>query len=422
MSVADVLFQTFFQAGFECSTHKNKIGRRLDLLASTGHDCFGRQDLRRLRDIHIRAIRTAARWHLIEETPGSYNFESLRLTLDAADAEEMQVILDVLHFGWPDHIDVLSEEFPHQFGEFTLHLARFLKKRPRRCVMLAPVNEISFLSWAGGDKGTISPFATGRGDEFKRNLVRAAVVSSEILLNEMADVRLIAPEPVIHIVGNPDIPGDVEEAAAYRMAQFQSWDMLSGRMEPELGGRPEYLDIIGMNFYARNEWVHNATVPLERDDPRFRHFHLIIREVWERYKRPMFVSETGTEDDKRADWFNYVCDEVATAIQCGMPVHGICLYPILNHPGWDDDRYCCNGLFDYPDANGNREIYQPLAEALAHQQTRFAPTYEMNYATITRRPDLPFTSPVGVRVSAAPTPDEPLRPRPESLFHRGTDL
>jgi hypothetical protein len=50
----------------------------------------------------------------------------------------------------------------------------------------------------------------------------------------------------------------------------------------------------------------------------------------------------------------------------GIPIEGICLYPIVNHPGWDDDRHCHNGLWDYADAHGQREIYEPL-EAEIHR-------------------------------------------------------
>jgi hypothetical protein len=52
-------------------------------------------------------------------------------------------------------------------------------------------------------------------------------------------------------------------------------------------------------------------------------------------------------------------------------VKGICLYPILNHPGWEDDRHCHNGLWDYPDETGEREIYRPLAEELGKQSYEF---------------------------------------------------
>jgi hypothetical protein len=55
---------------------------------------------------------------------------------------------------------------------------------------------------------------------------------------------------------------------------------------------------------------------------------------------------------------------VLKAIGNGIPVLGICLYPICNHPGWVDDRHCHNGLYDYPDGNGHRDAYRPLLGAI----------------------------------------------------------
>jgi hypothetical protein len=363
------IFRSFIQAGFECSTHKLRNGDRLDLIASTGHDRLASQDYQRLRELGIRTIRLGARWHLIEPSPGEYNFESLAVLLKAAAESEMEVILDLLHFGWPDHIEVFAPEFPVAFGRFTHALTSFLKQQNFHLRMFAPVNEVSFLSWAGGDRGTVNPHAVNRGGELKRNLVRAAIAASEVLLNELPQIRLISPEPVIHIVGDPNIPGDDIAAENYRLSQFECWDMLCGRLAPELGGKPEYLDVIGVNFYDRNQWAHNFGV-LSRTDPRYRPFHKILEEVWNRYHRPIFVAETGTENERRAEWFNYVADEVSTALTVGVPVHGICLYPILNHPGWDDGRHCHNGLFDYADASGNREIYWPLAHAILNQREK----------------------------------------------------
>ena len=279
----------------------------------------------------------------------------------------MQVILDLFHFGWPDYLDIFSAEFVPAFGRFTQKLTALLRTRGWKAPIIAPVNEVSFMAWAGGDEGFVHPFERDRGQELKRRLIEAAAHACRIVLDGLPGARLVAPEPVIHIVGNPDIPGDEMEAEHYRTAQFESWDMLSGRLHPELGGCPEYLDIIGVNFYDRNEWLHNAKEPLPRDDPRYRPFREILAEVWQRYHRPLFVSETGTEDDARADWFDYISTEVQGAIAAGVPVEGICLYPILNHPGWEDDRHCCNGLFDYADDAGNRAVYEPLAAALRVQ-------------------------------------------------------
>ncbi len=402
------MFRSFIQAGFECSTHKLRSGKRLDLLASTQHDKFARADYKLLHQFGIRTVRIAARWHLIEQAPGEYNFESLAILLDAARETESEVLLDLLHFGWPDHVQVFAPSFIREFGNFTYRLAHFIKRHGYECRMFAPVNEISFLSWAGGDKGGMNPHATNRGGELKRNLVRAAVRASEILLNELPAVKLISPDPVIHIVGDPEIPGHELEAEKYRLAQFEGWDMLSGAVAPELGGRPEYVDVIGVNFYDRNEWIHKSGM-LPRCDPRYRPFHKIIQEVWSRYQRPVFISETGTENDQRAEWFNYVCDEVAIAMNLSIPVHGICLYPILNHPGWDDDRHCCNGLFDYADASGNRDVHWPLADTILNQQQRFPRSNQFTHDSQQHRPDLLVPSTMGIRISTPPASNEPVR-------------
>jgi hypothetical protein len=406
LSVSDQIFRSFLQAGFECSTHKYRDGRRLDLLKQTQHDRFALADYQRIRQLGIRTVRTGARWHLIEQQPGEYTFDSLLPTLHAAYATEIEVLLDLLHFGWPDDLDIFGPKFVDRFSRYVRALACYIKHHREICRVFAPVNEISFLSWVGGDVANIYPHAQNRGGELKRILVRATIVASDILLNELPDIRLISPEPVIHIVGDPQIPGDESAAENYRLAQFEAWDMLSGKAAPELGGRPEYLDIIGTNFYDRNEWV-NFGETLTRSDPRYRPFHQILDEVWERYGRPIFVSETGTENDARADWFNYICNEVETARNIGIPVHGICLYPILNHPGWVDDRHCCNGLFDYADSSGHREIHQPLADAIYSLQERLRQSSHISTHELQRhRPDLFVPSSMGFRISKTPAPDE----------------
>jgi hypothetical protein len=360
-------FSSFLQAGFECSTHRLQSGRRLDLIDATHHDTLVRQDYRRLMEFGIRTVREGLRWHLIERSKGKYDFSSMLPLLDAAQELEMEQIIDLFHFGWPDYVDIFSPEFVDSFSRLAFEFARVLRVRGVEAPHIVPMNEISFISWAGGDAGYLNPFQKGRGPELKRQLVRAALQAAEVLLEELPRTRLIWPEPVIHVVGDEQKPGDKEEAEKYRLAMYEVWDMLSGRLHPELGGRPGLLQIIGANFYDRNEWL-NYGETLERTHPLYRPFHAILLEVWSRYRVPMFVSETGTEDGKRPEWFAYISAEVQRAIAIGIPVKGLCLYPILNHPGWDNDRHCYNGLFDYPDTHGNRSLYEPLALEIRRQQ------------------------------------------------------
>ncbi len=354
-------------------------------------------------------MRTGARWHLIEQTPGQFSFDSLRKTLDPAEETGTEVLLDLMHFGWPDDLKLLANAFPARFRQFVEAISRFIRDHKYTCcTAIAPVNEVSFLSWAGGEAACINPYQKTTSHQIKRNLIRAGAAACEVIRQELPAIRLISPEPAIHIVGNPRIAHDDVEAERYRLSQFQAWDMLSGRMNPELRGKPEYLDIIGVNFYDRNEWVHNSKTFLPRTDPRFRPLHEILKEIWLRYKRPLFIAETGAEEEERASWFNYISDEVITAHAIGVPVEGICWYPIVNHPGWADNRHCHNGLFDYANDAGERELCQPLADAILTQQPRLTQSYQRTHEVHSNRSDLSFASSMELCLSAPATSHEPV--------------
>ena len=77
-------FQSFFLGGFECSSHRRCDGRRLDLLAATGHDRLADADHEELARHGIRTVRDGLRWHLIEQSPGQYDWSSFLPILRAA--------------------------------------------------------------------------------------------------------------------------------------------------------------------------------------------------------------------------------------------------------------------------------------------------------------------------------------------------
>ena len=67
-------FASFFQAGFECSSHRRRDGVRLDLIRATGHDKHVLQDYQLCRKLGFGTIRDGLRWHLIEREPFRYDF------------------------------------------------------------------------------------------------------------------------------------------------------------------------------------------------------------------------------------------------------------------------------------------------------------------------------------------------------------
>src|SRR5437868_2155374 len=106
---AESIFASFFQAGFECSSHRRRDGVRLDLIRATGHDKHVRRDYRQVRELGLRTVRDGLRWHLIGASPERYDWSSWLPALEAAEEVGMQVIWDLFHYGSPDHVDPVAE-------------------------------------------------------------------------------------------------------------------------------------------------------------------------------------------------------------------------------------------------------------------------------------------------------------------------
>lgn len=358
--------------GFECSTHRRSNGDRLDLIASTGHDRSAADDYRLLADAGMLTARDGLRWHLIEKEPYKYDFESVREQIDGIRKTGIQVIWDIFHYGFPDDLDLFSDEFCDRLAAFSAASVEFLAAETPGRLVVCPVNEISFFSWIAGEVGRFHPKARKRGDELKRQMVRSSVAAMDAMRAVLPDILFVHTDPAIHVVGAKNSRSSQRAAEAYRQAQFQAFDMLSGRVEPELGGSERYLDVLGLNYYYHNQWRYPNRRKIPLGHPDYRPFSEILREYHDRYGKPILIAETGIEDDERPDWFRYVCEQVRIAMADGVEILGVCLYPIVNHPGWEDERHCHNGLWDYLNEESRRDPYEPLLEEVKAQKTAFA--------------------------------------------------
>jgi hypothetical protein len=357
---------SFFLGGFECSSHRLENGRRLDLAESTQHLRFAREDYARLRGVGIRGARDGVNWVCAEPRPDRFDFSRARRIFRGAAASQVQVIWDLMHFGWPDHVDVFSTAFPERMARYARAFAEFLVAEGEAQPTIVPINEISYLSWAGGDVRCMNPFAIARGDELKAQLVRASIHAMEAVWDVLPRARFMQPEPLINIVASPEQPKTWRRVECDNEYQYQAWDMLCGRVWPALGGAPKYLDLVGVNYYCDNQFLLDGTT-ISRGDQRHRDFSALLLDVWRRYRRPMLIAETGCEGSERAPWLRYIAQQSRVAMQAGCDLHAVTLYPILNHPGWLDDRHCENGLWGYADEVGHRPIDLALYEELRTQ-------------------------------------------------------
>lgn len=332
----------------------------------------------------MATARDGVRWHLVERSPGRYDFSSLLPMVRAAREAGVQVIWDLCHYGWPEGLDIFQPAFVDRFAELARAVTERIAEESDEPPVFAPINEISFWSWAGGDTAHLDPYGTGRGFELKAQLVRACLAAVDAIWSVEPRARIVHTDPAVHILPNPRRPELNSEAEGYRIAQYQAWDMIAGRLWPQLGGDERFLDVLGVNYYPYNQWIYEGET-IQRDSALYRPFREILAEVHERYGRPLLLSETGSQGNDRAAWLAYIGEEVRAAMCAGVPVHGICIYPILDYPGWEDDCCCEVGLWGYPGPRGDRAVHEPLARELARQRELFL--HSMTSMTSSRADD-----------------------------------
>ncbi len=292
------MFKSFFLAGFECATGYNRHREWIDQIEATQHDKYLAEDYERLRQAGIHAVREGIRWPLVERG-GSYNLAPVKEVVRHARAQKMDIIFDLFHYGYPDGVDLFDESTSERFSDYCATVARTILRNFGGPYYFTPVNEPSFFAWAGGEVGLFAPHETGRGPELKYALARMAIQGAEAIWSVILDAEMVTVDPICHVVPASDAD---EEAAQHfnEYAVFESFDMISGRIAPELGGSDRHLGTIGINYYWNNQWVLNGET-LAEDDPRRVPLRDILRSVCERYSGNVFIGETAHDGDHRAD-------------------------------------------------------------------------------------------------------------------------
>jgi hypothetical protein len=368
----------FLHAGFESSSHLDCNRRRVDEIALTQHDLHVREDYRRLRALGIRVARDGVRWNLVDQR-GRLDFSSVLPFIEAAEAEQITVIWDLFHYGYPDDLDPFQPEFIGRFAEYCYAFARLLAKRGTQIPLYTPVNEISFFAWAATDGGLFAPGRPGWGNELKRILVRTAIAGMDALMAVDPRARFVHCDPLNRVVAPTDAP-HLHGEAEYFNYHFvhESWDFLAGVKEPELGGKPRYLDVVGVNYYGINQWEHQRPgCVLAPEDPRRASFAEMLRQLHDRYNRPIIVSETASQGDLRPHWVRDIGDQCLRAIEMGVDLHGLCLYPIIDMFEWHEwETPTRMGLWDLlpADAAGllERRVHEPTLREVHRLQERLA--------------------------------------------------
>lgn len=360
------LFNTFLMGGFECADHINRSGERINLLKETQHDIRVGEDYEKLASIGIMTVREGICWSTVETAPGFFNFSEVLYRILAAEKYGIQQIWDLIHFGYPDGIYPTHPLFCNRFVQLCEAFTLFYREHSQLPLFVVPINEISFLAWHSGDvRGTV-PFAVNNGWDIKYHLCKAAILGIKMLKNIDPDSRIIMVEPLVKIHAS-ELQNDVHEA---NENQFQAMDIIAGRICPELGGSENLLEILGFNYYWNCQWKVNGE-PLDWPDIQQTRmpFSELLQVAYDRYKKPLFISETGHFGTGRGKWLEEIVDECILAKKNGVDLNGICIYPVTDRPDWDDlSSYSQCGIWDL-DETSNRIPHQQYIDGILEAQT-----------------------------------------------------
>lgn len=374
MTIKTSPFQSYWMGGFECSDKINSSGDRVDLLSATDHISLLRSDYNMLIQMNIKTVREGIRWSVVEPRPYQYNFEAVKFMMDTGREMQIQQIWDFCHFGYPDDLSPLHPHFCKRFVALCHAFAHFFVDNYGKTeLIITPINEVSFISWLGGEVAGTVPFCKNNGWNVKYKLVEAYIAGIKCLKSINPNFIILTTEPLVNMV--PDLTAtekEVELAREAHLNQFQVLEMLTGKICPELGGSPDCIDIIGVNFYHNNQWVHNSIewhfLPWDNEDkdPRWRPLHSLIEEVYSNYKYPIILSETSHSGDERASWIQFITQQCDILLKKNIPFWGICIYPIIDRPDWDYlDNWHHSGVWDcFPEQGIKRQINREYAAAI----------------------------------------------------------
>ena len=366
-------------AGFECSDKINCLGNRVDLLSVTDHINQVREDYERLKPFGIKTVREGIRWSIVEKTPYHYNFDAVKMMMDVGNEMKIQQVWDLCHFGYPEDLSPLHPQFTSRFVSLCSAFAHFVVKHyGQKEMVITPINEVSFISWLGGDAAGTTPFCKNEGWNVKYHLSKAFILGIKELKRINPYFKILSTEPLVNMV--PTFEATSEEVEKARNAhdnQYQTLDIICGKICQELGGDPSLIDVIGVNYYYNNQWVYKQSENSylhwnnEDDDPRWRPLHSLIEEVYQRYQLPILLSETSHSGEDRGKWIRSIATQCQKISEMKIPFLGICLYPIIDRPDWDNGQWHHSGLWDcFPEDGISRQINQDYAIALLESQVQ----------------------------------------------------
>jgi beta-glucosidase len=385
--------------GFE-STYQPDHDR--DVMESTAHDIRRDADLDLVVDSGVRTIRYPIRWHRVEARPGRYDWDDTDQAMAALRSRGLTPIVDLVHH--TSHPRWLDDGFADErFGPHYLAFVRACCERYPWISAYTLFNEPFSTLFLAGHEGIWPPRRRRAGGfvELCRQVLPALTEASRIARRLLPHAEHVWVDTCERHTGE-GVAGERYARLANDRRCFML-DAFLGRVSADgsrpfveeivaAGGEalldlePGFVDVIGLDYYAHNQWhfgpgrgAPHTSAPEPLDE--------LIIEYANRYERPVAVTETnlrGSPSD-RATWFRYVLERAEVAVAAGVDVRAVTWFPFIDSADWSSLLTRCEGEIDPVGAYAVDERLERRATTLSRSITAAAkgaradelPAYEL---------------------------------------------
>lgn len=334
----------------------------VDVAEATGHADRWREDLELLRSFGVEHVRYPVRWHRVEADPARWDWDETAEILDYMRERGLRPIVDLLHHtSYPRWVGDFGSP---GFGDAYLRYVEAFAERFPWIPAYTLFNEPFTTFLLCGQQGIWPPHRTGlRGFlSLARNVMPAVAEASRMLRDLLPDARHVHVETCER--AHAAAPAAVPFVEFVNDRRFFLTDLLVGRPVDESGPfasavieaggedllalEPGHVDVLGLDYYAHNQWDWTAPWEGRTCSACPTPFAELAAEYCERYRLPLVVGETNIRGfpSDRATWLKYMLEQCEAANHAGVPVSGLCWFPFVDSCDWDSILCRADGSLD----------------------------------------------------------------------------
>jgi hypothetical protein len=321
---------------------------RVDELQLSGHVDRLDEDLADVASLGVEVWRYGMPWRLTEPEPGRYDWALWDRALDACKRARLQPVVDLCHFGLPDHYRGFCD--PAWVEGFVRYVEAFIERYPEPR-WFTPVNEPGITALMSALFGVWNDRRTSL-DDYYRAIGHVTLANLEALARLRADrdAWWIGAEGFGCELFDPDDAEAAEAAERSRAVQQVVWDLHFGvparpeaaavydvvpdrvldRVAALAAELPPDRMIAGHDLYPVSVNAHGtrAARPLSIVE-RVAAYESEATAWYERYRVPFWVAETsnlGLPVEQGTEWLNALMQGLDRLHDASLPVRGICWY------------------------------------------------------------------------------------------------